>query len=463
MLWDFLKHRMEQFPYKILSDEHEMISYQELIASATKIALQLNEPCYGILCHSELHTAQALLSCFAAGIPAVPLSYRYGTIHCEKIIQSIGIGSLLTDEEGIIKVEKINPIRFRQKTGMAAALIMCTSGTTGTPKGTMISEQNLLSNLKDIEAYFQICSNDRIVIARPLYHCAVLTGEFLISLIKGLNIYFYNGNFNPQQLFHYLNETKATVLCGTPTLFYHLGRIAGRQKGALTIKTAVTSGECMTPTVANNMRKNFPDTAIYNVYGLTEASPRVAWLPPDQFDSNPISVGYPLASIKARIVDEQSRNLPANTDGELIIAGPNVMLGYYNHPKATLKTIQEGWLHTGDIASMDEQGRITVKCRKDNMIIRAGMNIYPQEIENTLKQDKSIADVLVIGTSGDNFGQKILLRIVPEADTLDQREVMAMCKTYLPSYQWPDKIEIVSDLPKNGSGKVLRPKLAAIS
>ena len=215
-----------------------------------------------------------------------------------------------------------------------------------------------------------------------------------------------------------------------------------KSKEPLALKNIAVSGECMTQTVAQLTRKAFPNADIYNVYGLTEASPRVSYLPPDEFDNNPTSVGVPLSSLKAKVMDN-----------ELLISGNSIMKGYYNDSIATARVKQEGWLHTGDVAQMDEQGRIYIKCRKDNMIIRAGMNIYPQEIENALKENEKITEVLAYGVKSSAVSERICIKVVT---ALSKTEVYNICKQKLPSYELPDVIEIVDEISKNASGKVIR-------
>ena len=306
----------------------------------------------------------------------------------------------------------------------------------------MITHSNLITNLTDISKYFGINDTDHILIARPLYHCAVLTGEFLISLIKGLRISFMTEGFLPTKILKKAKEAEVTVLCGTPTLLYHLSSINLKLKEPLVLKSIAVSGECMTEAVAKVMRNAFPKTDIYNVYGLTEASPRVSYLSPDEFDNKSTSVGIPLSSLKAKVIDN-----------ELLITGNSIMKGYYNNLEATARAKQDGWLHTGDVAELDEQGNIYIKCRKDNMIIRAGMNIYPQEIENALKENENISDVLAYGVKNDTVSEKIHIKVV---SSLSKAEIYNICKQKLFSYELPDVIEIVDEIPKNASGKVIR-------
>ena len=186
MLYDHIKERMLAHPAQTIGDERRVMTYRELLEDAERMGRGLDRAKYGILCRSELDTARALLACFFAGKTAVPLSYRYGDSHTRKIIAGMRLSHLLTDKG----VEEAAPVGPEPEDLTGVALIMSTSGTTGDPKGAMITQENLLANLRDIEAYFRLEDTDHILIARPLYHCAVLTGEFLFSLLRGVKITF---------------------------------------------------------------------------------------------------------------------------------------------------------------------------------------------------------------------------------------------------------------------------------
>lgn len=439
-LYDYLKEHMLKYPQQMLTNGTVHITYIQLLDFAQQQAKLLTKQKYGILCENSLNTAKAILSCLCAGKTAVILSSKYGEQHCEKIIEKTKLSYLITDDE----IKQIAEEQPEYEDLSDVALIMCTSGTTGSPKGAMITNDNLLINLKDIKAYFTIHTNDRILITRPLYHCAVLTGEFLISLLQGAQIYFYDGVFNPLSILSKIQKDDITVFCATPTILYHLSVIACRKKEKPPLEKIAVSGECMTGTVAMKIRECLPDTDIFHVYGLTEASPRVSFLLPEQFDSNPYSVGIPLQSLLVKLENE-----------ELLVKGGSVTKGYYEDKAATSKVIKGGWLHTGDLAEISLDGLITIKGRKDHLIIRGGMNIYPAEIENNLLQDKNIEEAMAYGVNDKTVGQKICLTVVSR---LTKDEVFALCREKLPAYQHPDVIEIVKELPRNASGKLIRRK-----
>lgn len=443
-LYKYITAHMEKFPQKTLSFGEQHLSYHSLLAFSKNFSKKLSQPKYGILCTSELNCAKAVLSCIAGGVTAVPLSYQYGQTHIDRVIESTRLSFLITDESGELEIKQIAPPQPETEDLSKVAFILCTSGTTGVPKGAMLTQGNVIANLAGIGDYFEINESDRILIVRPLYHCAVMMGEFLISLCRGLDIIFQNGPFNPAYVLDLVVKARITVMCATPTLFYYLCFAAKRARLKMKLRVIAVSGECMTEIVAQTLLEILPDTRIYNVYGLTEAGPRVSYLPPELFKESPRSSGYPIINTTVKV-----------DDGELFVKGPGVMKGYYAEQAKTEEVLCDGWLRTGDLAEIDQDGRITIKGRKDDLIIRGGMNIYPCEIENALKADGRIIDVMAYGKES-GVTQKICLQVVAKGLTVS--EIMEVCRQTLPGYQIPSEIEIVDELPKNGSGKVRRLK-----
>lgn len=451
-LWSQIKTALLKSPNQTVGENETSMTYEELALFAEVFAEKLaGHRCCAVLCGSEMVTAMALLSCFAAGVTAVPLSMRYGWAHCEKILDTIDPSGIITDTDGELKVLRLKDSTY-QEPETHPALIMCTSGTTGRPKGAMLSERNILANLKDIMQYFSINEEDTILISRPLYHCAVLTGEFLTALMKGCKIQFYSGEFHPKVILDLMEDKGITVFGGTPTLLNMLSFFL--QNRSLTLKTICVSGECMSDRVGRNISEAFPYANIYHVYGLTEACPRISYLPPAYFAEMPDSVGIPLESVSVQIRREDGEPAKPNEVGTLWVRGENIMVGYYNDPVQTAKVLQNGWLCTGDIAVMDEKGFLRIKGRKDDLIIRAGMNIYPQEIEAALRSDSRVREVLVYPIEHPVLGNLIGMKIA--GDFAHKDEIHRLCMDKLPPFQIPTSIELLKELPKNGSGKIIR-------
>lgn len=452
-LWKEIKQKMLEHPEQTISENNMSDTYENLVYMVEEKASEMRGKyrCCAIICDSELATAKAVLSCFAADITAVPLSKKYGKNHYDKIVELIGPDAIITDKEDNIIIEKQdNPSYCPPQ--IHPAVIMCTSGTTGIPKGVMLTEDNLLTNVTDISAYFNVDYNDTILIARPIYHSAVLTGEFLLSLWKGLKIEFYSDTFNPPAIYLLLQKKHITTFCGTPSLIKMMIKFV-RNYDEFPIKHLCISGECMSYNDGKEIRALLPNSEIYHVYGLTEASPRVSYLPPDLFGKYHDCVGIPLNSVEIKIIKENS--IPAELDeyGVLYIKGNNVMSGYYKNRELTDKVIKDGWLNTNDIATITSDGFLKIKGRADDMIIKGGMNIYPQEIENTLKADKRTREVLAYGYTDSNQ-TKIGIKISGDFNNI--KEVHYMCMNLLPSFQVPSRITIVESIPKTITGKIKR-------
>lgn len=452
-LWDYIKEAMLRHPTCTVSEDGATMTYEELVVFAELFGRRIaGEACCAILCRAEMATAMALLGCFAAGVTAVPLSTRYGHLHCKKILNTVSPTAIITDVGGELQTICLEKPQYQQPE-THPALIMCTSGTTGAPKGVMLSEENILCNVQDIAAYFDIGEDDRLLISRPLYHCAVLTGEFLTALLKGTAIRFLSAPFNPSLLCEVIRRYTVTAFCSTPTVLGMLSRLCG---GEMPVKHLVVSGECLDVTTAVKLRHAFPHADIYHVYGLTEACPRVSFLPPRLFDTAPDAVGIPLRSVFLKIVKPDGSEAKAGETGVLWVKGKNVMCGYYNDPVLTAKALKKGWLCTGDMAMQDDTGLLKIKGRCDNLIIRAGMNIYPQEIEAALRKDLRTHEVLVYGVKNEKSGTQIAMKIVGAFP--DVNAVKELCIACLPPFQIPSQIELVTELPKSGSGKTIRKK-----
>ena len=452
-LWNELKSRMLAHPGRTVGEGNAKMTFEDLVIHTEAKAQKLRGlRCCAILCDSEMAAGMALLACFAAQVTAVPLSRRYGVSHFRRILGCIGPDALLSDGEDIFTVTPVPDPTYRPPE-KHPAVIMCTSGTTGTPKGVMLSEDNLLANLRDIAAYFGPGEDDTILIARPLYHGAVLTGEFLAALWGGADIRFAGGACDPSALLRLIDRTRATVFGGTPTLLCMMARFRrGEQAGSL--RRIAVSGECMSRAAGQKLAVAFPQAEIFHVYGLTEAAPRVAFLPPALFGEFPDCVGRPLRSVSVRIVGQDGKPVPQGEEGTLLVRGPNVMLGYYNDPAATRRVLRGGWLDTGDTARMNEAGLLQIRGRRDDLIIRAGMNIYPAEIENALQTDRRVREAVAYGFLSPTGQTQIGLKIA--GDFADEAEIRALCGRVLPAYEIPCRIEWLPSLARNGSGKLVR-------
>ncbi|MDP5274595.1 class I adenylate-forming enzyme family protein [Chengkuizengella axinellae] len=444
---------------------------REIIPSGSKVAV--------IDTHPFLEMVH-IVSLIRLNVTIIPLATKYGEDRCNQIIthikpdfivssaeqhipskvfvQCIEMGTrVTTDENTILDLEiQLDEESKRNGETLPSSFIMYTSGSTGDPKGAIITYQNILSNIQDIISYFKVTAQDHILINRSLSHASVLTGELLYGLISGARISYYTETFIPRRLLRFIEEKEITVFCSTPTVFNQIALDKSKYQ-CPSLKRVALMGEYLHKQVALQVRKRFPHVEFYMNYGQTEASPRITYLPSRYFTAKESCIGIPLPSIEIDIVDEFGASVDLGAKGELIVKGPNVFKGYWNLPKLTVHKLKNGWLYTGDIVSLGEDGYIYIFGRRDDMIIRAGMNIYPKEIEDVLLEDHRVREVVVFGTKEPKYGQKINVHVIPdEAVELTVSNIMGICRKELASYQYPDEIEIVNEIPKNLAGKIMR-------
>lgn len=451
------------------------VSYREFLDHAIRIGEILKQK-YSkkskctILCSDQFNTALCILSCWYAQLVPIPMSMNYGYDHCKGIVEVIEPRVMLSDDFELCKKFNLSSFNIvnsevigeendqvEEEALLDVALIMCTSGTTGKPKGVIIEEDGLTKNVEAIKEYFMISEEDVILIARPLYHCAVLTGEFLISLINGVNIIFASGSYNPFMILSMLKKYSITVLGGTPSLFLQLALCNRKGQNESKLRVIALSGECLVKEVANKIRESFKSAEIYNVYGLTEASPRVSYLPPEQFARIPESVGIGLKDTYIKIVDSAGAECEVNQPGDIIVHSPSIMKGYYRNDDLTRQKIQNHWLRTGDIGYKDKDGYLFILSRSDDMIIKAGMNIYPRQIENRVNELKEVKECVVYRVQMKS-SQVIGIDLVMENESIDmtKKQILQLFQNILEEYEMPTYVTVVDKLKRNASGKLLR-------
>lgn len=473
MLWNFLETNINKHKKSCIIDLESGIqfTYENLICNVNDLydkflSILLPKTKCAILCKNKTNECAIILSCFKAKVIPIIMSENYGKEHCMKIIERTQPDIAVIDSseyENLFEIPIYNIIDQKQPPIMHSpekdylqdvALIMCTSGTTGTPKGVMISEQGLIFNIQAIQRYFDIKEKERILISRPLYHCAVLTGELLVSLVSGLDLVFYSGKYDPFLIKKTIDDFCIEVMCGTPTIFNQLSRLYRGTEINRTIRKMALSGECLSKEIAVNIRKTFPKAGIYNVYGLTENSPRVSYLPSSEFDDFPESVGIGLTDTIVRVVDDNGIDVENGKSGHVIVKSKSVMLGYYKDPQETCKKIRDGYLWTGDMGYKDSNNNLYILGRVDDMLIKAGLNIYPREIESILLRCAYIDNCVAYGVKR-NGTEQIHVDIILK-QLIDESKLWKILCEMLPGHLIPDKINIVDELRRNASGKLLR-------
>lgn len=334
------------------------------------------------------------------------------------------------------------------------AVILYTSGTTGKPKGAMLTHKNLYSNAFDIGEYLKMDQNDRIITVLPMFHVFCLTVALNAPLMTGATM-LIAPKFSPKDVFDMAREHGATIFAGVPTMYNFLYQYeAGNPDDFKTMRVCASGGASMPVALLLNFEKKF-NVRISEGYGLSEASPVTCFNPLDR-ERKPGSIGMSIVNVENKVVDELGEEVPPGQVGELIVRGPNVMKGYYKMPEETAATIRDGWLYTGDLARMDDEGYFYIVDRKKDMVIVGGYNVYPREVEEVLYDHPEIIEAAVVGIPDPDFGEAVVAYAVSKNLELTERELLAYCEERLAKYKVPSRIEFLEELPKNTTGKILR-------
>lgn len=339
------------------------------------------------------------------------------------------------------------------------ALILYTSGTTGQPKGAILTHKNLYSNAKDVADYLTINGDDRMIAALPMFHVFCLTVSLNAPLMNGGTILIVP-SFSPTEVFRIAVENEATIFAGVPTMYnYLLQSIAGNENSFTGIRMCISGGASMPVALLKQFEQAF-NVEISEGYGLSEASPVTCFNPLDR-PRKPGSIGTNILHVENKVVDEFGVEVPVGEVGELVVQGPNVMKGYYKMPEETAVSLKDGWLHTGDMARMDDEGYFYIVDRKKDMILVGGYNVYPREVEEVLYSHPSITETAVIGIPDPNTGEAVISFVVSDDPTLKEDVLIDFCRSHLAKYKVPKEIEFLDELPKNTTGKILRKNLRA--
>lgn len=406
-----------------------------------------------------------------------------------KKVITTGLGDMLGFPKGAIvnfvlkHIKKMVPdyslpgaIRFRDALGQGRgkalpkvdirhddiAFLQYTGGTTGVAKGAMLTHRNLIANMQQSSVWLGTnvkMGEEQIITALPLYHIFALTANCLVFMkFGGINHLITN----PRDMPGFVKTLKGipfTAITGVNTLFNGLLNTPGFDEIDFSkLHLTLGGGMAVQRAVAERWKKATGVTLV-EAYGLTETSPAACINPMDLAEYNG-AIGLPVPSTEACVKDDEGRMLPVGEVGELCIRGPQVMAGYWNRPEETAKAIdKDGWLHTGDMAKMDEQGFFYIVDRKKDMILVSGFNVYPNEIEDVIATMPEVLEVAAVGVPDEKSGEAVKVVIVKKDPALTADAVKAFCRKELTAYKQPRFVEFRSELPKSNVGKILRREL----
>ena len=340
------------------------------------------------------------------------------------------------------------------------ALISYTSSTTGSPKGVMLTHKNIISNVNSCLKAIEIRSKDCFLLLLPMFHSFTLTVSVFLPVASGSRLIILSSIKPVKRIIKSIIFGRVTILIGIPQVFrifahIRLPRIYSILSFLNPLRLAVSGADALDKDDAVEFMKKYR-IKLLEGYGLTEASPVVS-INPINGENRLGSVGLPLPGVEVKVVDEEENELPPGQIGELIVKGPNVMIGYYRREYETKEALRGNWLFTGDMAKIDKDGYIWIAGRKKDMIISHGMNIYPKEIEEILIKHPKVKDAAVIGKPDKFRGEVPLAFIVPEeGESISPKEIIEFCKEHLANYKVPHTVKIKDKLPKTPTGKVLK-------
>lgn len=339
--------------------------------------------------------------------------------------------------------------------GDQAINIQFTSGTTGAPKGATLTHRNLLHNAASAAAGMRLGPDDRLCIPVPLYHCFGMVLGVLACLTSGTTMVFPGPLFDAGDVLKTLETERCTALHGVPTMFLAvLEHSTFSSTDLSSLRTGIAAG-ALCP--AAMMRRMIDDMNLVDItigYGMTETSPLSTMTSPgSDLVTRTETVGTMFPHFEGRIIDGQGNLVPLNTAGEYCSRGPGVMLGYWNQPDATSSAISDGWMHSGDLATMDDQGRIRIVGRIKDMIIRGGENVYPAEIEAFLIKHPAVADAAVFGVPDDRWGEQVCAW-VRVRHPIQAKELIEWCRGRISHQKVPSRIRVVDTFPMTVTGKI---------
>ncbi|WP_053073972.1 long-chain fatty acid--CoA ligase [Bacillus sp. LL01] len=352
------------------------------------------------------------------------------------------------------------PVEKKDNQGNDTAVVFYTSGTTGKPKGVMLSASNIEASTKIWIEAMEITSDDRMHIVAPLFHCAA-SNVFSLPVIYAGGTIIIEEAFSPEQTLQTMEEEKVTIFFGVPAMYSILLNTPKMSTLDLSNLRLFTYGAAPMPyELVKKVKALYPNIKVQNLYGQTENSPAATTLK-DHYALDKVgSVGEVLPQTEIRVVDEFGESVPVGEVGEIIVKGPQVMKGYLKNEEATNVALKDGWLYSGDLGRFDEDGLLYIVDRKKDMIIRGGEKVYPVEIEEVLYEIPELLEAAIVGVPDKVLGEVPKAYVVlKEGADVEEEAILQFCKKKLATYKLPKEVEFIDRLPRNASGKVLKTSL----
>jgi long-chain acyl-CoA synthetase len=417
----------------------------------------------------------------AAGAVAVPLNNFLKPDEVAFIVRDAGVNVIVVDEslgEPVQKLSSLVPgLKILRSEGIAEsrmpkslpgttrdasdlAVLIYTSGTTGHPKGAMLSHRNLLSNVESCRQVLAAVDHDRFVVLLPMFHSFMMTVGMLLPLLVGGSLLLIKSVHPPKNVIMEIHQRGATILPAVPQFFRALAH--AEVPANFPLRLCISGGAPLPAEILKEWTEHMPVPLIEG-YGLSEASPVVA-LNPIHGPWKSGSIGRAIPDVEITVQDDEGRHLGVGETGEICVRGPNVMLGYWNQPQETLKSMRETWLLTGDIGHCDADGYFYITDRKKDMLLVNGINVYPREIEEIIYQFPGIKEAAVVGVPDPRRGEQPFAFVsAKEGVAIDSKALQQFVRERLADYKVPKHVNVMPALPRNATGKILKTELRKLA
>ena len=457
-----------------LEESKSSISYGCLERNICKIASSLtdfNHCRFAILAESGIQYVELLMATYRSENIAIPLPIEFPRFSLERILDSAHINNIITTDKQYSRFGKIFFERFRTVITVSSdsslkilckeikdetnnpelRLVLYTSGTTGTPKGVMLSDRNLVANGESIIEVLGISSEDKGALVISPHHAfgnSIINSHLMAGgsiLIGTMN--FMNSVFN-------LIGSGVSIFYGVPSTYRMLLKYPDRFREAFTsVRTVASAGGGMDRSIVKEIRELAPWLEILPMYGQTEATARLAYVPSPDADEFIDTIGKAIPGVTLDVFDSECMSLEPNIEGELVARGENILLGYLDDETTTGNKVVNGWLHTGDLAQKLPNGYIKLLGRKDDLIKIGDHRVNPREIERYIEKNNKVSRVFVVPVSHELMGNAISLMVIPDQET-EVDSIFAFCRKSLPGYLCPREILLIDYLPLSENGKI---------
>lgn len=461
-------------------DDRGTYSYRDVATMATALGAYFgtltDRPRLGLLLPSSVGFVASFYGALIAGKAVVPLNFLLGDGELAHCMRDSGIDTLITIPPlaarlkdaplKVVDLTQLPPVPAATASVAASSLpsppfdqlavLMYTSGTSGMPKGVMLSHGNIKSNVDAAIQHAALERRHRFLGIIPLFHVFGMTGTMLAPLQLGATI-VYMARFNPAATLKAIREHRLSIVMGVPSMFAAIARLKDASREDFkSIYAAISGGEPLSTTLGDTYRDRFGVT-LYDAYGMTETSLAVSLNTPKSH--RPGSAGKAVPGLQVKIVDDGQNELPSGESGEILLRGPMVTKGYHNLPDETAAAFTpDGYFRTGDLGRIDPDGFIHITGRKKDLIIVAGEKVSPSEIEQTLLLHAAVADAAVVGRKDTIRGESVVAFVsIREGQSVAPEELREFCRSQgMPQWKIPREVQILQEIPRSPTGKILK-------